>query len=547
MTGVQTCALPISVTFTPPANTGGSAITGYTATAHDQTNPGDASEGKTASGDGSPITISGLKNGDTYTFTVAATNGVGTGPASDQSGAATPADVPGAPKGPHASAAPGQATITFTPPADSGGSAISGYTVTAHDQTNPADATDGKTATGSSSPIVVTGLKNGDSYTFTVTATNGVGTGRASDPTPAVTPADVPGAPTGVQAAPANHAAVVSFTAPADIGGSAITGYKVTAHDETNPSDASDGKSAAGTAAGPITVTGLNNGDRYTFTVIATNGVGDGPASDPSASVTPVSIPGAPTNVSAVPSDGQAVVSFDAPSTDGGSPITGYEVVAHGGSNSKTAVHAAGLPPSASGSGSPITVTGLSNGVSYTFTVTAKNALGTGPSSQPSGAVTPSAQTIPPPSKPPAQQKDRRPVAKTGRAMTVKLSSAQLTGMLNPQGPRTRYRFEFGTSKNRYRWRTSMRDAGAGTVPRNVSLKLSRLKPGTVYHYRLVAVSSAGKTYGKDRTFKTPERAHRPPAVRCPDRYTRLNTVGRQKPTCRDEKTSLTPPIASKP
>ena len=71
------------------------------------------------------------------------------------------------------------------------GSPITGYTVTATDLT---DATrGGQTASGASSPITIAGLTNGDSYTFTVTATNGVGTGPASAPSNAVTPTQAGG------------------------------------------------------------------------------------------------------------------------------------------------------------------------------------------------------------------------------------------------------------------------------------------------------------------------------------------------------------------
>ena len=94
---------------------------------------------------------------------------------------------PGVPSGVLATAGNGQASVAFTPPASDGGSAITGYTVTATDTTTPGNG--GQTASGTGSPIVVTGLTNGDRYTFTVTATNAVGTGAASAASSAVTPA----------------------------------------------------------------------------------------------------------------------------------------------------------------------------------------------------------------------------------------------------------------------------------------------------------------------------------------------------------------------
>ena len=153
------------------------------------------------------------------------------------------------------------------------------------------------------SPINVTGLTNGDSYTFTVTASNGVGTGPASGASSPVVPVTVPGAPTGASATRGNASASVSFDRAGLQRRSTITGYTVTATDHTTP--ANGGQTATGTTS-PITVTGLTNGDSYTFTVTATNGVGTGPASGASNAVTPATVPGAPTGVSASAGQGQA-------------------------------------------------------------------------------------------------------------------------------------------------------------------------------------------------------------------------------------------------
>jgi invasion protein IalB len=341
------------VSFATPISDGGSPILYYTVTS----SPG----GITATGTSSPITVTGLTNGTTYTFTVTATNAIGTGPASAPSNAVTPATVPEAPTGVSAVAGNGQATVSFTAPVSDGGSPITSYTVTS--------SPGGITATGTSSPITVTGLANGTTYTFTVTATNVIGIGPASAPSNPVTPATVPEAPTGVSAVAGNGQATVSFTAPASDGGSPITSYTVTS---------SPGGITAMGSTSPITVTGLTNGTTYTFTVTATNAIGTGPASAPSNAVTPLGLPGAPTGVSAVAGNGQATVSFTAPASDGGSPIT----FLHGNLQSWRRSR-----PTASTS--PITVTGLTNGTTYTFTVTATNAIGTGPASAPSNAVMP--------------------------------------------------------------------------------------------------------------------------------------------------------------
>ena len=195
--------------------------------------------------------------GSTSTNPVSYTINAPTDPGAPTIGTATPGNT--------------SASVSFTAPASNGGSAITGYTVTATDHTTPANGNE--TGTGTTSPITVSGLTNGDSYTFTVTATNGVGTGAASAASNAVTPATDPGAPTGVSAVAGQGQASVSFTAPASNGGSAITGYTVTATDSTTPANGNE--TGTGTTS-PISVTGLHNGDSYTFKVTATNAIGTG-------------------------------------------------------------------------------------------------------------------------------------------------------------------------------------------------------------------------------------------------------------------------------
>ena len=95
-------------------------------------------------------------------------------------------------------------------------------------------------------------------------------------------------------------------------------------------------------------------------------------------------VPGAPSGVSATAGNGSASVSWTAPGS-GGSAITSYTVTPYVGSAAQTPVTVSGSPPATTA-----TVTGLTNGTSYTFTVSATNAVGTGPASSPSNAVAPS-------------------------------------------------------------------------------------------------------------------------------------------------------------
>jgi hypothetical protein len=205
--------------------------------------------------------------------------------------------ISGAPHSVTATAGDTSVAVEWLAPTSTGGSSITGYTVTS----SPGGATCSPTATAQIARAVaaksmaalectVTGLTNGTSYTFTVTATNDAGISSPSTPssaaTPAApvtaTPATVPSAPRNVVATAGDASATVVWSAPAFTGGSPITGYRVTAP---------DGATCSTTGALTCTVTDLDNDTRYTFTVIATNDVGSSAPSQASATVMPVPPP----------------------------------------------------------------------------------------------------------------------------------------------------------------------------------------------------------------------------------------------------------------
>jgi len=95
------------------------------------------------------------------------------------------------------------------------------------------------------------------------------------------------------------------------------------------------------------------------------------------------------------------------------------------------------------------------------------------------------------------------PGVSTGSASSITYSSAILSGSVNPNGQITNYVFQYGTTSG-YGGQTPLAPAGNGTISIRLTQGVAGLQPGTTYHYRIVAVNSAGVTAnGKDRTFKT--------------------------------------------
>ncbi|MCQ4165527.1 fibronectin type III domain-containing protein [Tahibacter harae] len=260
----------------------------------------------------------------------------------------TPYTPPGTPT--HISVMPGdrRVTLSFNPPFSDGGRPITGYTATCGAQSGNAPVP----------PVVVTGLTNGIAVTCQLYASNDRGNGTPSPPY-LVTPAAVPGAPTITDVAAGNASVTVAFDTPASNGGAAITGYTANcgAGSRTGP-------------ASPLTVEGLPNGQAVQCSVYASNASGNGPASAPSAAVTPMTVPAAPVIAAAVRGDGTVSLYFDPPDAGGGD-ISGYHAYCQPGD-----LMLVGIQP-------PLVVEGLDDNSVYSCTVSAYNQVGIGAASAP--------------------------------------------------------------------------------------------------------------------------------------------------------------------
>ena len=435
----------INVAFGPPADNG-SPITGYTATC----TAGSSSVSR--SGSSSPIVVSGLVNGTSYTCTVDATNGDGTSAESAPSAVAVPATVPDAPPAPSVMAANTAITVTFVSPAGDGGSAITSFTATCTGGNTPVSVS------GPDSPIVVAGLVRGTTYTCSVTATNAVGTGQPSPGSSVTVPATVPNAPARPTVERGNTKVTVTFTPPAD-NGSPILTYTATC----TGLSATNHVSSSGSGS-PIIVTGLANGTKYTCKVTATNAVGTGPASNASSSVIPAAVPDAPPAPTVVRGIGTIAVSFFR-ATNHGSAIIGYTATCTSTNQGRSGT--------SSGPHSPLTVTGLTNGRTYRCYVSATNHVGTGPRSLPS------APTIP----------GTAPAAPT----IVSVVSGLAPGPVGPLVVSFKAGSDNGTPISSYR-ATCTPTGGAAQVVTSTGtpIKVTGLTTGVAYICGVVAISASG-------------------------------------------------------
>ena len=180
---------------------------------------------------------------------------------------ATPRTVPWVPQTPVAVAGNQSVDVSWVASSFDGGNDITSYEVAVLDGSGLPTVLDGCTAAAPALECTVDGLTNGEDYSFSIVAVNAAGSSVAAI-TSVVTPLAVPQSPTDLAVELGNGAITVSWVAPVDTGGTALTGFTVTA----DPGGASCTAAAGDTSC---VVTGLTKGSTYTFEVVAQNSVGD--------------------------------------------------------------------------------------------------------------------------------------------------------------------------------------------------------------------------------------------------------------------------------
>ncbi|MSZ09472.1 MAG: leucine-rich repeat protein, partial [Actinobacteria bacterium] len=265
-------------------------------------------------------------------------------------------------------------TVSFSAPTSNGGAPISSYLVTSSPGaiTRKVNQELGGSAT-------VTGLSSGETYTFTVIASNWGKSSLPSTASNAVTTPNLPGSPTIGTATLTNPTtASVTFSAPASNGGSTITRYTAI----SSPDGRTGTVNQAG--SGSISVTGLTPGAAYTFSVIATNGVGDSTPSSDSNSLTTPTVPEPPTAVVATRTSSTSVnITFAAPANNGGETITSYTALSYSHTDDSLGETGTVTQPGIRS----INITGLTETATYSFWVFATNAVGDSQGSQNSNAI----------------------------------------------------------------------------------------------------------------------------------------------------------------
>ena len=460
----------LAASWRPPADDGGSPITGYRVK-HRLGGFSISSQSSWTTtdwldDDQRSHKISSLTNGKTYEVRVQARNALGESDWSNPT-AGMPRTVPATPAAPTLVPSDQELTASWTAP-DSGGHPITGYKVR-HKATDDTDWTTSDPLGSSTKSQPITSLTNGTKYEVQVQAINNTGPGDWSDSAKG-TPRTVPAKPAAPTLTAADQKLTASWTEPNN-GGSKITGYKVRHRATGTPTwtTLSVGKSPLSREIGS-----LANGTEYEVQVQATNAAGDSSWSDP-AKATPQTMPSKP-SLTLTPADQKITASWAAPS-DGGSEITGYKVRHRETSDTDANPNTWTTSSALSKATTTYDIGSLDNGTEYEVQVQATNAVNDSGWSDPAKATP---RTVP--SKPAA------PTLTSGNAKLTASWTAPSNGGSEITSYKVRHRAT-GTPT----WTTS---SALGTS--TLSYEITTLTNATPYDVEVQATNAAGDSEWSD-------------------------------------------------
>jgi fibronectin type 3 domain-containing protein len=207
----------------------------------------------------------------------------------------------------------------------------------------------------------------GVTYIYDVRALDAAGDlSASSNYATATVPFTVPASPTVAPAAVGNRLVTLALGAPASVGGSPLTGYRI----YRGTASGSERLLKSVGAVTSYTDTSVTNGTTYYYQASAVNGFGEGPRS-PEVAATPATVPGSPGNLTISANAPSGVVLSWRASSSGGSPVSAYNIYRSTASGAETLL-------ASTGDGTSYTDTTVANGTTYYYRVSAVNAIGEG-------------------------------------------------------------------------------------------------------------------------------------------------------------------------
>ncbi|MDE2753898.1 MAG: fibronectin type III domain-containing protein, partial [Gemmatimonadota bacterium] len=465
----------ILLRWTRPTSDGGSQITGYRIEESPNGVSGwTALETNTGSA-ATTYTRTGLLPATTRHYRVAAINAEGTGGFSNVASATTNAGTPTAPQSLRARAdGPRSITLSWDVPLRDNGSTITGYAIQVRGPTNPNSIIVSDDTESTATTFQHTNLQPVSGYSYRVAAINSVGAGPWSPVASTTTHADVPSAPPTVSAQAVSTSQInLSWAVPRSTGGAPILGYRVEA--------SSDGGNTwriivvnSGSTARAFIHRNLQPGATWSYRVSAINTAGVGPASGVTRATTFAVPPGAPTSLRATPGGfggrTEIVLTWSAPSSDGGSPITGYRIEV----STRRTTGWTPLEANTGNAGTTYTHTGRDPGTTLYYRVAAINARGRGAFSTAATGTTNAG--------PPAAPTNLRANADGPTTITIAWDAPDDNGA-RITGYRVRVRLLAQAD-----WTTVTNNTGS---PATV-FQHPNLQPATSYRYQVAAINSDG-------------------------------------------------------